>query len=342
MSLSDTVGGGRASSTLRGVVKVLRGCLLVATLTIPGVASAQSSAGSADAGSDGGAARVALTASRDEASGRALFLRGVGELGASRFAEAARLFEESYRANPVPVALFNLAYAYRGLGRTIDAISAIERFLGNPENTPADRVEAARTELASLRAAVARVRLSVDPERASVRVDGRVPQVRDGEIEIDPGRRVLEISLSGYRSERREISLAPSARVNLAVTLAVLDQAARLRIEPGVANARVSIDGAFVGLGVVDRLVSPGSHRVVIEADGYLRFERRVTVDATGLLRVDPALQRPRPSPWPWLGPVIGVSSAAVVTVVTYLLVDALSSEGPPTLPADAWGPPLR
>lgn len=313
-------------------------------LGAPASALAQSAPiaqGAPGAGGDPGP-RPTASPSRDEAAGRALFLRGVEELGASRVAEAARLFEESYRANPVPVALFNLAYAYRGLGRYIDAVASIERFLANPENTAVDRVEAARAELVTLRAAIARVRVSVAPEGASVRVDGRAATAREGEIELDPGRRVIDVSLDGYRGERRTLELAQGAREALSITLSVLDQAARLRVEPAVPNASVTIDGTFVGHGVVERRVSPGSHRVVIEAEGYLRFERRVTVGATGLLRVDAALQRPRPSPWPWLGPVIGVSSAVVVTVVTYLLVDALSPEGPPTLPPDAWGPPLR
>jgi tetratricopeptide (TPR) repeat protein len=111
--------------------------------------------------------------SADELAARALFQQAVAELDAGQFAEPAAHFEESLRRNPAPVAQFNLAFAYRGLGRYLDAVDAVERFLANPGNTPVDRVDAARLELQRMRAAVARVRVRVEPEGSTVLIDGR-------------------------------------------------------------------------------------------------------------------------------------------------------------------------
>jgi hypothetical protein len=283
---------------------------------------------------------VAATPAESEA--RALFDRAVTELEAGQFAEAAAHFEASLQRNPSPVAQFNLAFAYRGLGRYLDAADAIERFVRSPGNTPADRVTAAREELARMRAAVAAVRVSVAPEGATVLIDARPGRLRDGAYEVDPGRRVIEVSRVGYRPERRELQLAQGARESLVISLAVIDDAGRLRIEPNVASARVTIDGEFAGTGVVERPARMGEHRVVITAEGYQRLERTVRVGGTGLVRVDATLQRPRANPWPWLGPTIGAIGLAAISITTYFVVDAARPTAEPTLPPDAWGPPLR
>ncbi|MFO0560676.1 MAG: PEGA domain-containing protein [Polyangiales bacterium] len=281
--------------------------------------------------------------SADEVAARTLFQQAVAELDAGQFAEAAAHFEESLRRNPAPVAQFNLAFAYRGLGRYLDAVDAVERFLANPGNTPADRVEAARLELQRMRAAVARVRVRVEPEGATVLIDARPGRLRDGAFDVDPGRRVIEVSRVGYRPERREIVLAQGATEELSVSLAVIDTAGRLRVEPSVPGARVSIDGVFVGTGIVERPARMGAHQIEITAEGYLRFTRSVRVGGTGLVRVDATLQRPRPNPWPWLGPTIAVVGVAAASVGGWFIYDACCRPTlDPVLPPDAWGPPLR
>lgn len=281
--------------------------------------------------------------SADEVAARALFQQAVGELEAGQFAEAAAHFEESLRRNPAPVAQFNLAFAYRGLGRYLDAADAVDRFLQNPGNTPADRVEAARVELQRMRAAIAHVRVRAEPEGATVLIDARPGRLRDGVFDVDPGRRVIEVSRVGYRPERRELVLAQGATEELSVSLSVIDTAGRLRIEPSVPDARVTIDGVFAGTGIVERPARMGAHQIEITAEGYLRFTRAVRVGGTGLVRVDATLQRPRPNPWPWLGPTIGVLGVAAASVGGWFIYDACCRPTlDPTLPPDAWGPPLR
>jgi hypothetical protein len=288
-----------------------------------------------------GAAAPQLSA--DEVAARALFQQAIGELDAGQFAEAAAHFEESLRRNPAPVVQYNLAFAYRGLGRYLDAVAAVERFLQNPGNTQPDRIEAARVELERMRAAVARVRVRVAPEGATVLIDGRPGAERDGAYELDPGRRVIEVSRVGFRPERRELVLAQGAREELTVSLAIIDDAGRLRIEPSVATARVMVDGTFAGTGVVERPARMGMHEIVIVADGYLRFTRAVRVGGTGLVRVDATLQRPRSNPWPWVGASIGVGVAVVGAISGWFIYDACCRPTlEPVLPPGAWGGPLR
>ncbi|MFO0561444.1 MAG: PEGA domain-containing protein [Polyangiales bacterium] len=274
---------------------------------------------------------------------RDAFNDGVRALDESRFADAAAAFERSFQLAPVPAVLFNLAFAYRGLGRVRDAISALERFIATPGNASPDRVAAARNEVALLRAALARVTVDVSPSDARVSVDGREAVRERGVALLDPGLRVIELSLDGYRSSRREITLAPGESQTVRVELALVDDAAHLRIEPSVSAARIFIDGQFVGTGLVDRPVRAGSHRVEITAVDHAPFRREVRVGGTGLVRVDATLVRTRLNPWVWLGPSIGVAVVGAVALSGWALWETtLRPNEPLPTPANAWGEPVR
>ena len=275
--------------------------------------------------------------SPEVAAARVAFERGVEALEDSRFAEALSAFEESYRRNPVPAVQFNLAFALRGLGRNQDAIAALERFLQTPGPNPeADMLTNAREESARLRTTLVRLGVRTTPATAAVLVDGRRP-TREGDVFVlDPGRRVIEVTLDGYRPHREERVLTPGSSATAEVTLAVIDDAGRLRIEPSVLSARVEIDGRYAGTGVVERPARLGMHRVVITAEGYLPLERTGRVGGTGLVRVDAALQRPRSNPWPWLGPIIGVGAATAIGLTSWFVADSLRPfEGPN--PRNCW-----
>ena len=62
---------------------------------------------------------------------RAAFQRGQTEYNLGNFAEAARLFEETYRFKPVPALLFNIAQCYRFVGDLEKASRAYRSFVRN-------------------------------------------------------------------------------------------------------------------------------------------------------------------------------------------------------------------
>ncbi|MFO0630235.1 MAG: hypothetical protein U0325_32060 [Polyangiales bacterium] len=86
--------------------------------------------------------------------------RGMAALGAGHHQTASVEFETSYRMNPVPDVLFNLALAYRGAGRLASALGAFERYLATaPRGAPPQRIAAIRVLLPSLESSVARIDL---------------------------------------------------------------------------------------------------------------------------------------------------------------------------------------
>lgn len=278
------------------------------------------------------AQRARPTPQPNVTAGRARFEDGVRLLSESRFADAALAFEESYRENPAPVALFNLAFAYRGLGRIRDAIDAIDRFLAAPANTPAERITAAREERDRLATQLARLAITLTPTTAQLVIDAR-PATASDAITLDPGTHIIEARNDGYRPFREEVQLSAGATRTLAVRLAEIDDQGRLRVEPSVPTARVTIDGTFAGVGSIETGVRAGIHRVDISADGYLPVHREVRVSGTGLVRVDATLVRPRLNTWVWLGPVLA-ASAVVVGLGTWGILEATRGEIGPTVDA--------
>lgn len=273
--------------------------------------------------------------------GRISFDRAVHALEESRFADAALAFEESYRINPVPVVQFNLAYAYRGLGRINDAIQQIERFLAAPGSTPADRVAAAQTELTTLRGLLVHVQVTRTPADAQLMVDGQIATLVGTELVVDPGHHVLELSRDGYRRARREVDWPAQTRTELSFALELVDIAPRLRIEPSIPNAVVTVDGNVLGPGLQEREIASGSHDVRISAEGYVPFQRTIVVGRTGLHRVDAMLtQRRNNSPWPWLAPTIVVAGTAAIVGVSLAIYFAQPGSIPD--PMNQWGPPVR
>lgn len=274
---------------------------------------------------------------------RDAFDEGVRALDESRFSNAATAFERSFQLAPVPAVLFNLAFAYRGLGRLRDAIQALERFVAQPGNASPDRITAARSEIALLRAALGRLRVVVSPSDARVSIDGREAQRERGAFLVDPGARVIDVALDGYRAFRRELTVVPGDNDELRIELALVDDAAHLRIEPSIPTARIVLDGTFVGTGMVDRPVRAGTHVVEITATDHATVRREVRVGGTGLVRVDVPMIRTRINPWWWGAPTIAVTAAAALGVGWWALWETtLRPNEPLPTPANAWGEPVR
>jgi hypothetical protein len=227
------------------------------------------------------------------------------------------------------VVTYNLALAYRGLGRYVTAVEAFERYLRAPDPAaPAERLAAIREELAELRAQLVRVTLRVTPADAALTLDGRLlGAVPSGEaITLDPAPHVFAWTAPDHRPERRELSGAAGASVALDVRLEPLREG-RLAVEPTPSTASVSVDGRPLGAGRHELVTPPGEHWVEVRAAGFVPVRRAVRVGATGVVRLALSLDR-EPTP-AWVMPTAIAGSAVGVGALIAVLVTVLK----PTIP---------
>jgi len=117
-------------------------------------------------------------------------------------------FQEAYRIKPHPVVRVNMANCYDRLGKPLPAIFHFERFLDESDPNAAQRKEVTEA-LSVLRGKVSELTLRVAPDGASVTID-------DGErrqspilepVRLEAGRHVIEVALSGYQTQKRDVML---------------------------------------------------------------------------------------------------------------------------------------
>lgn len=137
------------------------------------------------------------------------------------------------------------------------------------------------------------LRLTVDPPRARVTVDGDPVDARSAEgIGMLAGRHILKVEMDGYQPMTEEISAAGGQRLDRAVRLVATRRALEFITVPD--NVKVSIDGAVVGTTsgpatsevlalagqvafdasrasapLLTPMIAPGEHRVTFERECY-------------------------------------------------------------------------
>lgn len=181
----------------------------------------------------------------------AAYERGMESLNRQRYADAIVEFRESYRRNPVPDVLFNLALAFRGAGRIAAALGAFERYLAAaPANAPPERLRAITQIVPQLEQQVGHIQLHLEPTSATLRIDGRSvsqgaanEQLNDfgsadqagGLIRLDPGQHTIEASMDGYRAASHEVLVRSGSTERLEIVLAPTEALPRNVSEPAIA-----------------------------------------------------------------------------------------------------------
>lgn len=236
-------------------------------------------------------ARAQVTAS--PSSPREWFQRGLTALDAGRFDDAIRAFERSYEMRASPVVLYNLGLALRGAGRIREAISALDRFVRQPsEGTSPRELSMVATEVERLQRTLGTIELDVAPRAARVVMDAGETLPSRGRALADPGTHTFSISLDGYRTETRSLTLTRGRSSPLVVQLEPTHPGPRIQVEADVANAVVTLDDHQLGRGTVDAPTTEGTHTVTVRAPGFREVRRSVNIASAGSTRLVITMQR--------------------------------------------------
>lgn len=276
-----------------------------------------------------GAAPASARADDDPA---ALFAQAVTLLQGARHLEALALLERVRALRETAAVDYNLAVAQRALGRPLDAIASLERYL----RLAGDRIDDARRaevgeRVRELRAAVASVAVVVRaPDSVAVTVDGDpLPAARwNLPSPMNPGRHVFRLTGNGLQPLELARDIAPGAAAEVELRPEPVDVVTRLAVTASVPSAEVVVDGVLVATGPYAARIAPGRHRVEVRARGHAPYETALDIEPGAVVRVHAPMAAEVPITrrwWFWTG----VSVLAAGAVAAVAIAAASGTEAP-------------
>jgi hypothetical protein len=303
----------------------------------------------------------------ERAAGRAAFERGLALYDSGDRERALAQFRESYRLNPTAVVVFDMGVCLEELGRLDEALAVLQGYLVDyGETTGREDVAEVRARVARIEAAIAQGAAAtppappIPPAPASPQVPLPAPgppvaapanvapaapapdtaPAADQQGGPATSTTTATATATATATNRGPAPPAPSAVEGPAAPVA--SAAASVEIVASVDYAVIEVDGREVGRGSVSGEALPGTHDLVVRADGYEThrgyFEvqpaenRVVRVDMVPIAEPPEADEESWYEKW-WVWTLIGIAVAGGATAGVIL---GTRDEGA-RFPDDTW-----
>jgi hypothetical protein len=164
----------------------------------------------------------ARTARADDEAARAqsrtLFTSGATALDDGRPGDALAYFQRAYALYPHYATLYNIGLCQRALGRTVESVTALMKFLdvGADAVSPEQRTTATRL-IKEGQAKIVLATIKMTPASAKVTIDGKPLDGR--EVLLDPGSHVLDATAAGRQPVHHTFTAEPGARPVINLTM---------------------------------------------------------------------------------------------------------------------------
>jgi tetratricopeptide (TPR) repeat protein len=258
------------------------------------------------------------------------FQQAVALYNDGNYSAALAEFEAAQKAHPAPAVLYNIGLTQKALFRYTEAITSLESYLKAEQKLAPEQRKAAEGVIAEMKALLADVTFTIEPAGAQVTVDGRaVGQAPLAPQGIAAGNHTIEVTLEGYKPQKRDLLVTAGVPLALSFKLAIIPKTGKVHIDASQPKALVRVDGQSYGFAPVDVELAGGGHQLEISAPKYNVYTSELVVTA-GLARsVDATLTRTSHvyEKWYFWTPLAAVAAGAAVG----LGVGLTSREGPIT-----------
>jgi tetratricopeptide (TPR) repeat protein len=159
------------------------------------------------------------------------YARGIELAGQGLYEAALEQFNDAYAASPNFAVLYNIGQAQMVLGRPLEAIEALSKYLREgADQVPLSRREQVQAQIGLLESRLAELSITTDRPGAAIRVDGRdvgrTPLYQP--IRLAAGTHTITASLADSSQVTRNVTLRESERQTLELTFAGTPPAAAL------------------------------------------------------------------------------------------------------------------
>lgn len=239
--------------------------MLVVSWTLPALAQVSANPPGAPAAPAGGS---------DVDRARRHYERGLDLYNEENYPAALVEMERAYQIAPSYRIQYNLARIYRQLNSYASSIRNYEAYLREGGGSiPGDRRAEVEKELSLLRTRVASLDVRVNVTGADVSIDdvpvGKAPLA--GSVVVDPGRRKVTATKSGYAPASQVVSAAGSDAMVVKLTLTDLSRPADRDVDTAPRNRAIvawTVTGALAGAATVFGILA-------LNADDKLGNERK-------------------------------------------------------------------
>jgi hypothetical protein len=200
-------------------------------------------------------------------------------------ASALAEFKRAYQLIPNPVVIYNMGLVYAAMNRPVDAVDALDQFLGDPGigTVGAPQKKHAEEVRAEQEKRIAQL-VVLTEQPATVEVDGvevgRTPLAKP--IRVGSGSHVVAVEAPGFLGSRREVTLAGQITETIAMAMQPTDtRMAQLVVTTAVPGAEVLVNGKRVGATPLPASVAvpPGKVNVELQRAGYRTSAQTIALD---------------------------------------------------------------
>jgi hypothetical protein len=249
-------------------------------------------------------------------------------------------FKRAYELIPNPLVLYNLGLVYAAMNRPVEAVDALDKFLGSGGSAaagePARRATQVRAEQVTR---VAQVQVETN-QPATIEIDGveagHTPLASP--LRVISGSHVVSAEAPGYLPSHQEINVPGQIITTIKLTLLPTESSvAHLALTVSVPGAEVLINGKSAGTSPLPASVAvpPGPATIEVRRAGYRPVSRSVRLDEGSSGALELSLEEDPASP-PSLRGQLKLAIAQQGAVVS---VDGVTRPVPPAGLAVVGGP---
>lgn len=262
-------------------------------------------------------------------------------MDAHHYDEAIAGYTEAYSVFSDPALLYNRSRAHEARAEYPAAFADLETFANTASPELRSKVPRLTDLMLDLRQRVSTFELVCNVAGARVLVDGReIGTTPLKPIQLNAGKVTVEILADDQFPYKKELDLKGGGSTSLDAPLVSKATSGILSIRTLPAGAFVTVDGKPFGRAPTEGALPPGTHQLLLHADGFEDTPTQAIVAAGARRELELSLHKKSILTSPWFWTVVGVVVVGTgVSVAAALLIEKGAGTGDGFTPGQVAGP---
>lgn len=169
-----------------------------------------------------GQEKEAKAAKGENQDAKALFEKGVAAFSAGTYKDALVYFQQSYKINPKPKVLFNMAMCYRAMSQFKESVETFKQYLSQGgKSLPKKKIKEVNELIMEMESSLAQVTVIVNENGATILVDSQEAGIAPLQeiLVVNPGTHDIEAIKEGFFTAKQTIEIKGGKNEVVSLTL---------------------------------------------------------------------------------------------------------------------------